>query len=305
MENYFKVEFHSSACHRCASGKLLVGSIPPPPPPVMQGTALAELSLPLSSLTVGYGMAYDVVHNRLVVGSMTTGRIAGVALPSALPLTTVTEADTFTYYEGGADSLGRGVFAATGLLVDASSPCTLYVAVGSVNKTRVAERRHEGLPFMGVASVSLCGQGLLAFTDLSSLAVPGGAGAWANDLAQVGSTLYVTDSVGGQVFKVERQGDSAGAVVSKLFSLPSANGIAVTADGSLLVSSLSFPQGLGSHLYKYSPATGHGGYVGGTASLLRGDGMKTYGNKGTVLSGFEPMTVASCLCIELCGSGCK
>ena len=280
---YFAVESFSSGCYRCASGLLLDGTLPPPPPPTVDGVVSARLGLG-PDFDAGYGFAHDVIHNRLVVGSMTTGKIAGFALPTSTSLVSVGEAELHTYYAGGATAAdGRDLFAATGLWVDEAQPCKLIVAVGSVSPSVRASRRATNATEGAIATVSLCGGGLIAYTDLTPWAKANGM--WANDLVQVGTTLWLTDNAGGQVLKIERHGESAGAIVSKAFDLSHANGIAATGDGSLLVSSLVYPYGFRSQLYKFNPTTGVGGFVRGDAPHLRGGGLKTYsrvGNRSTL-----------------------
>ena len=239
---------------------------PPPSPPPPIGHLAATIEWPNN---VGESIEYDALHGRLVIGSLSSGRLIGLPLPNG---TAATQQSLEVLF--GGQSASADVFSTSGLQADDANPCYMYAAVGGYPSRTSA----SGVE-MGLATIDLCARRLAYFTNLTAFA----RGSMANDLTKTADgTIYVTDFLGGQVLVVQGQ-NSASPAVSKLLDLPGANGIEHVSD-ALLISSATH-----GYLYRYDltpggwhhPAGG-GGITGRvvltyaphlTPSALYGDGI--------------------------------
>jgi len=226
----------------------------------------ATLNIPWNA---GEGIEYDQTNNRLVIGSLSSGRIVGIPLPDASTPQTYSMynaslATVHTYFTGSDD-----VFATAGLQVDQDDECLLYAAVGGYpSRTSVSGVQ------MGIATINLCEDRLEFFTNLTRFA----RGSMANDMTRVGDTIYVTDFLGSQVLKVIGQ-NTPTPVVEKLMDFSGANGIEHADDNTLLISSA-----FGGYLAKYDIATRAVSQVRMTAGPnVVGDGIVFDSSRTTLL----------------------
>ena len=145
----------------------------PPPPPSMPLAASSTLAAMLDyPFNVGESIEYDVTNNRLVIGSLSSGRIIGFPLASGAANASYSSTSVHTYFNGSDD-----VFASAGLQVDAANPCYMYVAIGGY-----PSRTSSSGVQIGVATIDLCTDALLYFTNLTSLAT---GHSMANDITKV------------------------------------------------------------------------------------------------------------------------
>lgn len=94
------------------------------------GHAVAEKGIKLSlDGMMGEGIEYDILHDRLVVGSMSTGAIRGVPSTAAANEVQLTASEVYTYFEGGGKF---SINATVGLKVDPANSCLLWAAVKSI-----------------------------------------------------------------------------------------------------------------------------------------------------------------------------
>lgn len=240
------------------------------------------------SMNVGESIEYDVNNNRLVIGSLSTGRIIGIPLPDGSASASFDSSTVHTYFAGSAD-----VFATVGLQVDGDEPCYLYAALGGY-----PSRTSSSGVQMGVATIDLCNDTLAYFTNLTSLATTGGS--MGNDLTKVGDVLYVTDFLGDQLLAVSGQ-NTASPVVSKVIDFVGANGIEHIGD-VLIIASFS-----GCSLYRYDTTTGAGASITLTPSVpVCGDGVYFDSSRTTLYvtngggSYAGQVRQSSCACVISC-----
>ena len=209
------------ACTLCGAQNLP----PPPVPPMPSGPSEVLAATLLYPMNVGESIEYDATNNRLVIGSLSTGRIIGITLPEGGDAVSFDAAEVHTYFSGSAD-----VFATAGLQVDQDDECLLYAAVGGYPSRTSA----SGVQ-MGLATINMCEDRLEHFTNLTALAT---GGSMANDLTRVENKIFVTDFLGGQVLVVEGQ-NTAHPTAEKVMDFPGANGIESVDDDTLLISSVT------------------------------------------------------------------
>ena len=223
---------------------------------------------------------YDVTNNRLVVGSISTGRIIGIPLP-LVGKPVYDASSVHTYFEGGTAGQNDSVVGTAGLQVDPADPCILYAAVG-----KYPAYKGPGTQ-IGVATINLCSGSPSRpayFTDLTTLAK--GYGSMCNDIAAplwANGDLYVTDYLGNQLIRVRGQNSASPSFEVMIGSCLGCNGIEWLADGALLISQLNTFGHPHLGLYRYDTVAKTGALLTGTAPLA-GDGIIFDASRQTLYS---------------------
>ena len=117
--------------------------------------------------------------------------------------------------------------------MDGSNACLLYAAVGGYPSRTSA----SGVQ-IGLATINLCTDQLLYFTNLTAFA----RGSMGNDLTKVGDTIYVTDFLGGQLLSVTGQNTPTPSI-AKVMDFAGANGIEHVDEHTLIISSITGSSG--------------------------------------------------------------